>query len=47
MDIKIIDLKCRNCGGNMDFEKPQENFIYDFNKVNGNIIFYYKKDEKK
>ena len=47
MDIKIIDLKCRSCGGNMDFEKPQEDFIYDFNKVNGNILFYYKKDEKK
>lgn len=47
MDIKIIDLKCRSCGGNMDFEKPNTEFIFEVNKLNNNILFYHKSDTSK
>ena len=46
MDIKIIDLKCRSCGANVDFDEP-EDFIFEVNKLNNNILFYHKSDTSK
>lgn len=46
MDIKIIDLKCRSCGANVDFDEPEDLF-FEVNKLNNNILFYHKSDTSK